>query len=185
MNEGEKANFSPHQTEHRRGNFPALAVGISYGNGQLQPSALKDGVTGVHAEMLQRLVGHAAVQRMAAFASGTSWCSYIGGGLLTMDCRQPPLRFGPLESMITTKNDSRPCTRPSHTSNATSLALCFHAQRSTSVRTSAHLSIEMFSIVLSDGVLSKQRASSTPRKVVTSSSGTPNSLSSFLRGQRF
>lgn len=66
--------FRPGEKVHRRGNFPALAVGISYGNGQTEPTELSEGVKGkgLHANLLQKLVGHEAVSRMAAFSSGES-----------------------------------------------------------------------------------------------------------------
>lgn len=70
--EASQADFRPEEKAHRRGNFAALAGGISYGNGQTEPAVLKEGVTGRHALTIQRLVGHAAVCRMAAFASGES-----------------------------------------------------------------------------------------------------------------
>lgn len=55
------------ERSHRRGNFPALAVGISYGNGQTVPARLAAGDTGPHAKGLRRLIESPAVQRIAAF----------------------------------------------------------------------------------------------------------------------
>ncbi|KAF9491270.1 hypothetical protein BDN71DRAFT_1341401, partial [Pleurotus eryngii] len=52
---------------HRRRNFPALAIGISYGNGQTVPARLAAGDTGPHAEGLHHLLGIPAVQCIAAF----------------------------------------------------------------------------------------------------------------------
>ncbi|KAF9494112.1 hypothetical protein BDN71DRAFT_1393806 [Pleurotus eryngii] len=40
------------QTRHRRGNFPAFTVGMSYGNGQTEPSRLVPGDTGPNSEGL-------------------------------------------------------------------------------------------------------------------------------------
>ncbi|KAJ8692146.1 hypothetical protein PTI98_009484 [Pleurotus ostreatus] len=54
-------------TVHRRGNFPALAVGVSYGNGQRQPMRLIAGETSPQAPGLQRLLNNPAVQRVAAY----------------------------------------------------------------------------------------------------------------------
>lgn len=68
MLEGEQAAFARGEKSHRRGQFPALAVGISYGKGQTQPMNLRNGV---HAAMLQRLVGAACIERLALFANGT------------------------------------------------------------------------------------------------------------------
>lgn len=72
MEVGEGEDFSRDERFHRRGHFPALAVGISYGTGQLEPMELSEGVLGKgrHASILQRLVGSEAVQRMAAYADG-------------------------------------------------------------------------------------------------------------------
>jgi hypothetical protein len=64
---GEAAVFCTDEKRHRRGHFPALAIGISYGKGQAQPANLDNGV---HAAMLQRLIGNASIQRLAMFASG-------------------------------------------------------------------------------------------------------------------
>lgn len=67
MQEGRGAAFSRSEKLHRRGYFPALAVGISYGKGQRQPMKLRNGV---HTAMLQRLVGASCIQRLALFANG-------------------------------------------------------------------------------------------------------------------
>lgn len=67
MQEGRDAAFARDEKVHRRGRFPALAIGISYGKGQQRPMNLRNGV---HADMLQRLVGASSVQRMALFANG-------------------------------------------------------------------------------------------------------------------
>lgn len=58
VQEGSTAQFRPGEIHHRRGAFPALAVGISHGNGQTAPTKLQNGV---HTEMLNRLLGHSAI----------------------------------------------------------------------------------------------------------------------------
>lgn len=65
--ESRKADFSVSEAHHRRGNFPALATGVSYGQGQTMPTNL---VHETHASLLSRLVGNDAMQRMASFADG-------------------------------------------------------------------------------------------------------------------
>lgn len=65
--ESSRAGFSASEAHHRRGDFPALATGISYGQGQKVPTNL---VNHRHALLLSRLVGHEAIQRMAMFADG-------------------------------------------------------------------------------------------------------------------
>lgn len=55
------------ERSHRRGEFPALAVGVSYGNGQTVPARLAAGDTGPHSEGLHRLIGSPVVQRVAAY----------------------------------------------------------------------------------------------------------------------
>ncbi len=66
MREGAAANFRK-ASSHRRGHFPAVNVGISYGKGQRVPSHLQNGVL---AAVVNRLVGSEAVMRMATYASG-------------------------------------------------------------------------------------------------------------------
>lgn len=67
LREGNTAGFGPGGVKHRRGLFPALNVGISYGKGQQQPAPLK---TGRHAPMLGRLIEDKNFERLATFASG-------------------------------------------------------------------------------------------------------------------
>ncbi len=66
MLEGQAARFRK-SSKHRRGPFPAVNVGISYGKGQKVPSRLQNGVL---AAVVNRLVGSKAVIRMATYASG-------------------------------------------------------------------------------------------------------------------
>ncbi|KAH9920397.1 uncharacterized protein B0H18DRAFT_1121990 [Fomitopsis serialis] len=62
-----KLSFSRKDVVHRRGNFPALAVGISYGGGQKQPANL------VHSRAneasLTSLLASEHIQRIASFGS--------------------------------------------------------------------------------------------------------------------
>lgn len=62
--------FSATEKRHRRGHFPALAVGISHGGGQLRPgNRVNDKV---NARVLASLIAQPSFIRMAGFASGTS-----------------------------------------------------------------------------------------------------------------
>lgn len=72
--EGTNAKFRPDEKCHRRGNFPALAVGDSYGNGHTRPKRLAHTT---HAAMLARLVGSQAFNRLATFASGECIAIFI------------------------------------------------------------------------------------------------------------
>ncbi|KDQ25054.1 hypothetical protein PLEOSDRAFT_1046943, partial [Pleurotus ostreatus PC15] len=53
--------------KHRRGEYPALTVGVSYGNGQTAPSRLASGERGRCAEGLTRLLENPSIQRLAAY----------------------------------------------------------------------------------------------------------------------
>ncbi|KAK0483110.1 hypothetical protein EDD18DRAFT_1043054, partial [Armillaria luteobubalina] len=68
LREGAAANFCKPSTSHRRGDFPAVNVGISYGKGQRVPSRLQNGAL---AAIINRLVGSEAVMRMATYASAS------------------------------------------------------------------------------------------------------------------
>lgn len=67
VREGQAAQFTSAEKKHRRGHFPALATGISYGKGQKRPTRLD---AGVHSAMLRRLVGNQSIERLATYASG-------------------------------------------------------------------------------------------------------------------
>ncbi|KAF8163730.1 hypothetical protein B0H34DRAFT_696626 [Crassisporium funariophilum] len=62
---GERTAFHHSETKHRRGNFPALAVGISYGNGQGFVKRLN---LGVHTDMMDDILKNDSIKRMAAYA---------------------------------------------------------------------------------------------------------------------
>jgi hypothetical protein len=69
LSEGRQAKFSPAEKTHRRGRFPAIAVGISSGNGQQVPMRLKHET---HLQMVDRLLTNASIQRLAEYASSAS-----------------------------------------------------------------------------------------------------------------
>ncbi len=56
------------EIKHRRGDFPAMAAGVSYGNGQTEPSRLAAGETGPNADGLKRLLNNRQIQRIASYA---------------------------------------------------------------------------------------------------------------------
>ncbi|KAJ7155576.1 hypothetical protein C8R43DRAFT_1000503 [Mycena crocata] len=62
----QRHTFLGQNDHHRRGPFPALNVGLSYGKGQRVPSYLRNGH---NAALLQRLIGNPAFDGMACFAS--------------------------------------------------------------------------------------------------------------------
>lgn len=64
--EGSMADFSMAEQRHRRGNYPALSVGLSYGNGQARPMNLQNSQ---HVEMLSRLKANSDINRIATFGS--------------------------------------------------------------------------------------------------------------------
>lgn len=66
MRAGASMRFSPKEKCHRRGNFPAKNVGVSYGMGQGAPDNLN---CGIHTEALRGLLEEESIRRMAAFAS--------------------------------------------------------------------------------------------------------------------
>ncbi|KAF8073678.1 hypothetical protein FPV67DRAFT_1410146 [Lyophyllum atratum] len=65
MYEGQEAHFTAAELNHRRGDFPAVNVGITMGLGATYPTNL--GV-GTHADMLKRLLANEHIIRLANFA---------------------------------------------------------------------------------------------------------------------
>ncbi|KAF8056168.1 hypothetical protein FPV67DRAFT_1431887 [Lyophyllum atratum] len=65
MREGAQAKFSKSETTHRRGDFPALNVGVTMGLGATYPTNLDNGP---HAAMVERLISNPDIQRLAHFA---------------------------------------------------------------------------------------------------------------------
>lgn len=62
-----RCKLSKKDTHHRRGHFPALASGISFGGGQLKP---KNRSNGENTGILAELTSHPSFKRLAGFASG-------------------------------------------------------------------------------------------------------------------
>lgn len=68
-----RCKLSPKDTLHRRGRFPALASGISFGGGQLKP---KNRSNGENTAVLAELTSHPSFVRLAGFASGKPLCPF-------------------------------------------------------------------------------------------------------------
>ncbi|KAK7434984.1 hypothetical protein VKT23_019889 [Stygiomarasmius scandens] len=66
--ERSKCRFMEKQISHRRGEYPALTTGISYGGGQTHPGNLQHSAT--NAAVLDRLTRHWAFKRLSGFANG-------------------------------------------------------------------------------------------------------------------
>jgi hypothetical protein len=64
---GQVEAFKHAECIHRRGQFPALPFGISYGNGQTSPARLG---TGGHSELVEMLLGDRCLKRVASYADG-------------------------------------------------------------------------------------------------------------------
>ncbi|KAF9488595.1 hypothetical protein BDN71DRAFT_1403063, partial [Pleurotus eryngii] len=64
-------DFKEEDCSHRRSAFPALPVGISYGNGQMQPSRLSVGESGAQVAGLSHLLQSRAVQHITSFGDST------------------------------------------------------------------------------------------------------------------
>lgn len=60
------------EIHHRRGSFPAINVGISYGQGPKRPHNLDNGP---HSELMQALLKNEHIRRLAIFASGMLYTS--------------------------------------------------------------------------------------------------------------
>ena len=63
------ASFKDKELSHKRGEFPAVNVGVSFGHGPQKPHNLD---VGDHGEMLDSLLQNESVIRMANFGSGGS-----------------------------------------------------------------------------------------------------------------
>lgn len=61
------ARFSDKQKQHRRGSFPAMAAGISYGGGQTQPMTLRSSPE--NAAAMGLLMGSPSIRRIAGLQS--------------------------------------------------------------------------------------------------------------------
>ncbi|KAG6848527.1 hypothetical protein H0H93_016282 [Arthromyces matolae] len=65
--EGRQANFQQSELHHKRGDYPAVNVGVTMGLGATYPTNLS---SDDHAEMMSRLVKNQHIIRMAHFADG-------------------------------------------------------------------------------------------------------------------
>jgi hypothetical protein len=59
--------FNKKTTTHRRGNFPAINTGVSYGKGQKEPRSLQ---THPYTPTVDSLLKNPNIQRLANFGSG-------------------------------------------------------------------------------------------------------------------
>jgi len=64
--EGEAAKFSPAQSDHKRGGFPAVNAGVLYGQGHTIPAVVD---LGCHGPMVHRLLQNPHIQRIASYMS--------------------------------------------------------------------------------------------------------------------
>lgn len=64
----EQCSFKPEDLDHRRGPFPALAAGVSFGGGQVIPGNLTHNQS--NRKVLQKLLRHPSFVRMSNFANG-------------------------------------------------------------------------------------------------------------------
>ncbi|PPR07437.1 hypothetical protein CVT24_007572 [Panaeolus cyanescens] len=63
--EAQTACYRAHETRHRRGPFPAVAFGLSYGGGQMTAQRLSLGSLG---PMVDRIMAHEDIKRIASYA---------------------------------------------------------------------------------------------------------------------
>ncbi|KAG6824927.1 hypothetical protein H0H92_005376 [Tricholoma furcatifolium] len=63
--EGQRVNFLESELHHKRGNYPAVNVGVTMGLGATYPTNLS---TGSHSQMMNRLLANRDIIRMANFA---------------------------------------------------------------------------------------------------------------------
>ncbi|TDL13448.1 hypothetical protein BD410DRAFT_699143, partial [Rickenella mellea] len=64
-----RCSFTPEQTNHRRGSYPVLPIGVSFGGGQRMPGNLAHSQTNKAA--LEALVRLPPIRRLAGFAAAT------------------------------------------------------------------------------------------------------------------
>jgi len=69
IGEAKSATFAPHERSHRRGEYAAASVGVSFGNGHIKPSRLQDSI---HYDMMAWLLRSKSISRITTFASGKS-----------------------------------------------------------------------------------------------------------------
>ncbi len=65
---GKAISFNDKQLRHKRGDFPAINVGVTHGRGTTEPKFLR--IDGGQKEAIERLLGLKSLRRMALFANG-------------------------------------------------------------------------------------------------------------------
>lgn len=65
---GQATAFTSKQMHHKRGDFPAINVGVTHGRGTVEPKCLR--IDPGQKEMVEGLLGLASLKRMALFANG-------------------------------------------------------------------------------------------------------------------
>lgn len=65
-----RCNFSDKQTDHRRGTYRCLGIGISFGGGQQRPGNLRNGKK--NRQELERLLGLECFVRLGGFIDSAS-----------------------------------------------------------------------------------------------------------------
>lgn len=83
-----RISFNAKQTDHRRGQYGCLGVGISFGGGQQIPGNLVN--TPRNSKVLQELLGLECFKRMAGFADSKSHLSSFPLNILTTSTRGLP-----------------------------------------------------------------------------------------------
>lgn len=140
LEEGRREHFEPEEQQHRRGNFPAINIGITHGMGLPVPTNL---VNEGHREMVERLLADADIKRLATFASGAFLATPRAPVSRLTHYRQLRLQPGPLASTVTTRSAWTNYGPASLTSGETSLRASSLAQHSTSAPLPVHTSTGM------------------------------------------
>lgn len=166
LEEGRSARFKPEERHHRRGNFPALNVGITYGKGTKSPVNLRHDR---HGEMLKRLCASSDIKRLATFASGKLFAAF--SLLMPLSSQKHHLPPGLPASTPITKTTWTNFGTASPTSTETFQRVYFRALLLTLARKHAHISTEMCSTAPLGSVQSKPWVTLTQSSVVTSFSG--------------
>ena len=68
LDAGKVIPFNDKQLHHKRGDFPAINVGVTHGRGTTEPKFLR--IDGGQKEAIERLLGLKGLRRMALFANG-------------------------------------------------------------------------------------------------------------------
>ncbi len=72
---GSRLAFRHVELKHKRGDFPAVNVGVTHARGTKRPVFLKSG----HQDEIDALLGMKGLQRMAKFANGAPLCHRCRG----------------------------------------------------------------------------------------------------------